>query len=128
MSPAGINRLAELTTFSYPSDDSGGGAQPSGTVLYTNLVVRIKSEEPTLALLEQGLQTPTIYTALIFPGDIEIKHNDQIRFTAPVNDWFYNKNFRVIGVQRSSNHPAQDRNQIRATLRRFEESHAEAIQ
>lgn len=126
--PAGINRVAELTTFSYPNDDVVGGAQPSGTVLYDNLVVRIKSEEPTLALLEQGLQTPTIYTALVFAGNIEIKHNDQLRFTAPVNDWFYNKRFRVIGVQRSSNHPAQDRNQIRVTLRRFEESHANNIQ
>lgn len=127
MSPAGLNRVAELTTFSYPSDDSVGGAQPSGTVLYQNLIVRIKSEEPTLALLEQGLQTPTIYTAHVFAGNIDIKHNDQIRFTAPVNDWFYNKKFRVIGIQRSSN-VSQDRNFIRVTLRRFEESHADSLQ
>lgn len=126
--PAGINRIAELITFSYPSDDIVGGAQPSGTVVYQNLQVRIKSEEPTLALLEQGLQTPTIFTALIFPGNITVRHNDQIRFTAPVNDWFYNKKFRVIGEQLSSNHPAQDRNQIRVTLRRYEESHSNDLQ
>lgn len=126
--PAGINRTAELTTFQYLNDDSGGGAQPSGTVLYTNLNIRIRSEEPTLALLEQGLQTPTIYTALVSPGNIEIKHDDQIRFTLPVNDWFYNKRFRVIGIQRSSNHPAQDRNQIRVTMRRFEEAHSNELQ
>lgn len=125
--PAGINRIAELITFSYPQDDVVGGAQPSGTVLYSNLVVRIKSEEPTLALLEQGLETPTIFTALVFPGNITIRHNDQIRFIAPQTDWFYNKKFRVIGVQPSSNIP-QDRNQIRVTLRRFEESHSEDIQ
>lgn len=126
--PAGINRIAELTTFSYLNDDSVGGAQPSGTVLYQNLVVRIKSEEPTLALLEQGLETPTIYTALIFPGNIEIKHNDQLRFTAPIRDWFYNKKFRVIGIQRSSSHPNLDENQVRVTLRRFEESHTNNLQ
>ena len=126
--PAGINRIAELVTFSYPNDDEVGGAQPSGTVRYQNLIVRIKSEEPTLALIEQGIQTPTIYTALVSPGNIEVRHNAQVHFTAPVNDWFYDKKFRVIGIQRSSNHPAQDRNQLRITLRRFEESHAEVIQ
>lgn len=126
--PAGINRIAELITFSYPNDDVQGGAMPSGTVLYQNLVVRIKSEEPTIALLEQGLQTPTIYTALVSPGNITVRHNDQIRFTAPTNDWFYDKRFRVIGIQRSSGHPSQDRNQIRVTMRRFEESHSEPVQ
>jgi hypothetical protein len=126
--PAGINRIAELITFSYPSDDIVGGAQPSGTVLYQNLNVRIKSEEPVMALIQQGVQTPTIYTALVFPGNITVRHNDQIHFTAPVNDWFYDKKFRVIGVQRSSNHPNLDSNQIRITLKRFEESHSNDLQ
>ena len=125
--PAGINRVAELITFSYPSDDSSGGAQPSGTVLYQNLVVRIKSEEPIMALIQQGVQTEEIFTALVFAGNIDIKHNDQLRITAPTNDWFYNKKFRVIGIQRSSN-ISQDRNQIRVTLRRFEESHENSFQ
>lgn len=127
MSPAGLNRLAELTTFSYPNDDSVGGAQPSGTVVYPNLIIRIRSEEPTQALLEQGLQTPTIYSAHLFPGNIDIKHNDQVRITSPAGDWFYNKKFRVIGVQRSSNN-LQDRNFVRITLRRFEESHSNDLQ
>lgn len=125
--PAGLNRLAELTTFSFPNDDVVGGAQPSGTVVYPNLVIRIKSEKPTLALLEQGLETQTIYSAHLFAGNIDIHHNDQVRVTAPNNDWFFNKTFRVIGVQRSSNN-LQDRNFVRVTLRRYEESHSEGIQ
>jgi hypothetical protein len=125
--PAGINRIAELITFSYPSDDEVGGAQPSGTVLYSSLVVRIKSEEPVMALIQQGLETETVFTALIFPGNITIKHNDQLRFVAPQTDWYYNKKFRVVGVQPSSNIP-QDRNQIRVTLRRFEASHSNDLQ
>jgi hypothetical protein len=128
MSPAGLNQVARLIRFSYPADDVVGGAVPSGTVTNENLFIRIRSEEPTLALLEQGLQTPTIYTGLLFGGNIDITHNDQIEVTAPQNSWFYGKKFRVIGVQRSSNHPAQDRNQIRVTMRRYEEAHSNDIQ
>lgn len=126
--PAGLNQVARLIRFSYPSDDSVGGAVPSGTTVYENLLIRIKSEEPTLALLEQGLQTPTIYTGLLFAGNITIEQNDQIEVVAPLGSWFYAKKFRVIGVQRSSNHPNQDRNQIRVTMRRYEESHSNDIQ
>lgn len=128
MTPAGLNQVARLIRFSYPADDSVGGAVPSGTIVYENLFIRIKSEEPTLALLEQGLQTPTIYTGLLFAGNITIEQNDQIEVVAPLGSWFYGKKFRVIGVQRSSNHPNQDRNQIRVTMRRYEESHSNDIQ
>lgn len=126
--PAGLNQVARLIRFNYISDDVVGGAVPSGTVVYENLLVRIKSEEPTQALLEQGLQTPTIYTGLLFAGNITIEHNDQLEIVAPMGSWFYEKKFRVIGVQRSSNHPAQDRNQIRVTMRRYEESHSNNLQ
>ena len=129
MSPAGLNQVARLIRFSYPADDVVGGAVPSGTVVYENLHIRIKSEEPTQALLEQGLQTPTIFTGLLFGGNITIEHNDQIEITAPVlGNWFYGKKFRVIGIQRSSNHPAQDRNQIRVTMIRYEQSHSNNLQ
>lgn len=126
--PAGLNQLCRLIRFNYPSDDVVGGAVPSGTVVYDRLVIRIKSEKPTQALLEQGLQTPTIFSGLLFAGNIEIEHGDQIEITAPPVGFFYGKKFRVIGVQRSSNHPAQDRNQVRVTLRRYEESHSNNLQ
>lgn len=126
--PAGLNQVARLIRFNYISDDVVGGAVPSGTVVYENLLVRIKSEEPTQALLEQGIQTPTIYTGLLFAGNITIEHNDQLEIVAPMGSWFYQKKFRVIGIQRSSNHPAQDRNQIRVTMRRYEESHSNNLQ
>ena len=126
--PGGLNRVCELITFSYPADDSVGGAVPSGTVLYQNLSCRIEANMPTMALLEQGLQVPTTYQVLVFPGNITAEHNDVIRFTAPINDWFYNKKFRIIGLTRSSSHPANDRNLIKFIVRRFEESHGEAYQ
>lgn len=126
--PAGLVHVCRLIRFNYPNDDSVGGAVPSGTVVYENLTIRIKSEKPTMALLEQGLQTPTIFSGLLFAGNITIEHNDQIEVTAPPVGFFYGKKFRVLGVQRSSNHPAQDRNQIRVTLRRYEEGHSNNLQ
>lgn len=126
--PAGLNQVCSILRFSYPQDDTAGGAVPSGTVVYSNLDVRIKSEKPTQALLEQGLQTPTIFTAIVHEGNIEIEHNDQVLFTAPRIGFFYNKKFRIIGIQRSSNNPFQDRNQIVLTLKRWEESHSNDLQ
>jgi len=126
--PAGYNRICELISFSYPSDDSSGGAVPSGTVVYQNLSVRIEPAKPSQVLLEQGLQVPTLFNVMLFAGNIEVKHNDQIRFTAPVNDRYYNKKFRVIGVQNSSNGYFQDRNQIKLVARRWEESHSNNLQ
>jgi hypothetical protein len=127
--PGGMNRVCELITFSYLSDDSSGGAVPSGTVLYPRLSARIEQNMPTQVLLEQGLTVPTTYQVMLFPGNIEVKHNDQIRFVAPVNgDWFYDKKFRVIGLTRSSSHPANDRNLVKVIVKRWEESHAESYQ
>lgn len=132
MSPAGLNRVCEVIRFSneindVSTDDEQGGAVPTGTVVYQNLGLRIKSEEPTMVLLEQGLQTPTMFSAHLFSGLITIEHNDQIRITAPTNDFLYNKKFRVVGIQRSSN-TSQDRNFIRITLKRWEESVSNAVQ
>lgn len=131
--PAGLNRVCEVIRFSneisgVSTDDEQGGAVPTGTVVYQNLGLRIKSEEPTLVLLEQGLATPTLFSAHLFSGLIVIEHNDQIRITAPTNDFLYNKKFRVIGIQRSSNTSSQDRNFIRITLKRWEESVSNAVQ
>ena len=126
--PAGLTHVCELITFSYPQDDVVGGAVPSGTVLYQNLSCRIEANMPTQVLLEQGLEIPTTYQCLVFPGNINAKHNDQIRVTAPTTDWFYNKKFRIIGLTRSSSHPGNDRNLIKFILKRWEESHGEAYQ
>lgn len=125
--PAGLNRVCEVIRFTNIEDDSVGGATPTGTVVYQNLGLRIKSEEPTLVLLEQGLQTPTMFSAHLFSGLVYIEHNDQIRITAPTNDFFYNKKFRIVGIQRSSN-VSQDRNFVRITLKRWEESVGNNVQ
>lgn len=126
--PAGLNQVASVIRFSYPSDDSAGGALPSGTVIYDMIDIRIEATKPTQVLLEQGLQVPTLYNVMMHEGNIEIKHNDQIHIVAPRYGFYYNKKFRVIGIQRDSNHPFQDRNQIKLIVRRWEESHSNDLQ
>ena len=126
--PAGLNQVCRLIRFSYPNDDAVGGAVPSGTVLYSFLDIRIEGMKPTTALVEQGVQTIELFNAMLFEGNVGIEHNDQIEIILPAVGWFANKKFRVIGVQRSSSHPALDRNQIKLTLRRWEQSHANDLQ
>lgn len=130
--PAGLNRICSVIRFSneisgVSTDDSSGGSVPTGTVLHASLYLRIKAERPTQVLLEQGLEIPTMYTAHIFAGNIDIQHNDQILINSPMGDFYYGKKFRVIGIQRSSN-VTQDRNFIRLTLRRWEQAIPNALQ
>lgn len=102
---AGLNlkgRIWRLTASD--NDDSVGGAVPSGTTLYEPIFGRIKAEEPTLALLEQGLETPTIFSAqLSYPvlttGTFDFQHNDQYEVTDPPISPWYGKKFRIIGIQ-----------------------------
>ena len=74
---AGLLHTGHIIRFSYPFDDTTGGALPSGTVLYTPVFARIFTEIPTLALLEQGLETPELYSATLEPGNLDLHHNDQ---------------------------------------------------
>jgi len=126
--PAGHVRICRLIRFSYPQDDSVGGSVPSGTVAYENLVIRIKAEKATMALLEQGVDTQQIWSALLFPGNINIEENDQIEITKPDYGWYSGKKFRVIGIQRASASPWLDENQIRITLKRWGASHDNNLQ
>lgn len=98
---AGLYLQSRIWRFSYPSDDKVGGALPSGTILYSNVSSRLEAVEPTQALLEQGLETPTIFHAVL-AGTLQIRHNDQLEVTGPVLSPYYNEKFRVIGVMHGS--------------------------
>ena len=124
--PAGLNLTGRIWRFSYDSDDSVGGALPSGTVLYSNVFSRIQAEKPTLALLEQGLETPEIFTAILSPGTLDLNHNDQYEVTGPPISSYYNKRFRIIGIQHTG--MEDERKFLMVTLRRIDEAHSNATQ
>ena len=122
-------RIWRLTT---PVDDDQGGAVPTGTVLYDPVFSRIRAEKPTLALLEQGLETPTIYTALLSysaysaTGTFNVQHNDQYEVTHPPISPYYGEKFVIIGVRYPSFN--DDRRYLEVTLRRFETAHSNNLQ
>lgn len=98
---AGLYLSSRIWRFTYPQDDAIGGSQPSGTILYSNVPTRIESVEPTQALLEQGLETPTTFHAVI-GGVKAVRMNDQLEVTGPVLSPYYNQRFRVIGLLHGS--------------------------
>lgn len=122
---AGLYITCSIIRFNY-TDDIVGGALPSGTVIYSNVSARIQAEQPTQALLEQGLETPTIFNAIVSPISMPIKHNDQLKVTAPAVSPFYNEIFRVIGVQQST--MADPRAFTILTLRRIENTFPNLLQ
>lgn len=123
---AGLYLQGRIWRFTYPSDDNVGGAVPSGTILYTPVYARIKSLEPTQALLEQGLETPEMFRAALFPGAMMLEHNDQFEVTYPPISSYYGKRFVIIGIQNSS--MEDPRKYLLVTLRRIEKAHDNLLQ
>lgn len=119
---AGLLHTGHIIRFSYLSDDDQGGALPSGTVLYTPVFARIFSEKPTLALLEQGLETPALYSAILEPGNIAIQNNDQYQVDAPNISPYLGWKFVIISDPRPS--MLDSRKYWKVILRRFLIAHS----
>lgn len=121
---AGFNNTGRIWRFTASSsNDDVGGAVPTGTILYSPVFSRIASERPTLALLEQGLETPEIFRAELSyvtyspTGTFDVQHNDQYEVTYPPVSPHYNLRFVIIGVQHVSFN--DDRKYLRVTMRRL---------
>jgi hypothetical protein len=129
---AGLNLKGRIWRFTTPQDDEIGGAVPTGTVLYEPVWSRIRSEKPTLALLEQGLETPEIFTAHLSyvayspTGTFDVQHNDQYEVTFPPISRDYGKKFIIIGVRNTSFDDS--RRYLQVTLRRYETANSNDLQ
>ena len=123
---AGLLHVGHIIRFSYPADDSTGGALPTGTILYMPVHARIFTEKPTLALLEQGLETPELYSAVLEPGDMDLHHNDQFQVDAPNLSPYLNKKFVIVSIQTPS--MLDSRKYMRVVMRRFEIAHTNDLQ
>lgn len=126
MPPAGLNLQLQVIRITDQADDSIGGAQPSGTVIYPIAYGRFQARKPTQAILEQGLVAIAIFTAVISPGNMDIHFNDQILVTGPTQSPYYNERFVVIGRQGSG--MTDIRRFIILTLRRVEQANAPLLQ
>lgn len=132
MATAGLNLTGRVWRLTQSLDDDQGGSIPTGLLLYEPVFSRIKSEKPTLALLEQGLETPEIFSAklsyvLYSPtGTFDVRHNDQYEVTWPPISAFYGKKFVIIGVQHVDFN--DDRRYLQVTLRRLETANSNNLQ
>lgn len=129
---AGLNLKGKVWRMLQAPDDDQGGSVPTGLVLYDPVFSRIKSEKPTLALLEQGLETPEIfsahlsYSAYSATGTFDVQHNDQYEVTEPRISSFYGKKFVIIGIQHTSFDDS--RRYLQVTLRRLETANPNNLQ
>jgi len=120
---AGFNVLVDITTFSYLEDDTVGGAVPTGTVLVERVPARFEALPQTLALLEQGLESPLFYKITLSYAGRRILENDAITIRAPQTHRFFGKDFRVVSVNLPSFMADDPRNYLVLLCRRKEESH-----
>jgi hypothetical protein len=125
--PAGYNTYGRIRRYDYEEDDQIGGANPTGTVIYENIPMRIESVEPTMALLEQGLETPHFYRTALGYKAPNVKENDEVEVTLPITSWYYGYRFRISSVR----HPSMGANDPRAQtviiMRRMDEAHGKTI-
>lgn len=123
---AGLNLVFRFWRISDLVDDDIGGAQPSGTVLYPQVYGRLGTRKPTQALLEQGLETPTLFTAVVAPPNgiqnMDVEPNDQFEIINPPTSFYYGRRFVIIGIRHSS--MTDGRGYIVLIARRFEKAHS----
>ena len=119
---AGNVLICNVIDYSY-NDDEVGGAVPTGTVVETDLPIRIMNQPNTIALLEQGVETTNIYLGRIMKHTADIENNNEIVVTSPANSPYYNWHFRVLGdAQRTSTHASDSRGFLLVNLRRINKS------
>jgi len=126
---AGLNLQGNIIKFTY-ADDEVGGAVPSGTVVYTPVFARISAMKPTQVLLEQGLETPEIYSGILSysppTGTFYVEQNFQYEVTWPPISSYYGKKFVIIGIQPT---PYDDqRRYLLVTMRRLEVANSNNLQ
>lgn len=120
---AGFNAMGYILHYNYEDDDDIGGANPSGTVVVPDVWCRIEPIEPTMALLEQGLETVKLFRTTLDYRAVNIEENDELVVTAPVGGFYTDKHFRLISVQHSSIRVDDPRSHVLVVMRRWDKAH-----
>lgn len=120
---AGYNAIAKILRYTNQDDDVIGGANPSGTVLLDNVWCRIEPIEPTMALLEQGLETVKLYRTTLDYRAKNVEENDELIVTAPIGSFYRDKAFRFVSVQHSSLQADDPRSHVLVVMRRRDYAH-----
>lgn len=122
---AGQNCKFDIWRMTMLDDDSVGGAQVSGSVVYQNIPARFQQMPEQQLLLHQGLETERFFTANIVPGTLEVYERDEVEVVAPSDHQYYGDRFRVVGRRWADFPPRDPRNYMMLTLTRSVRAHDE---
>ena len=122
---AGLNVKFNVWRWSYTSDDSSGGAMPTGTYTYYSIPGRFQQQPEEQVLLQQGLETFKTFTCIVAPATLDVKERDEIEVSVPTNHYYYGNRFRVINARPADFIPSDSRNYLMLTLQRVTEAHAQ---
>ena len=120
---AGINCRAAIWRWLFTTDDSVGGASPTGTFIYNDVGAFLQEQPAEQLLLQQGLETQKIFQANVYPGWYYIKERDEFEVTAPTDQYHYGDRFRVVNARPSSHNRRDPRGYIMLTMVRSEVAH-----
>ena len=85
----GSNVRCQIWQITQDTDDSAGGAMTTGTVIHTNVPARIQQQKEEQILLQQGLETPKIWTAIVTPVTLSLEERYELEVTCPTNYYLY---------------------------------------
>ena len=122
---AGMNIRVKVWRMNTTSvDDRVGGAIITGTNVYNSVMARIDEVPAQMVLVQQGLETLTIFRMTIMPGTLTIYERDEVEVVQPRDHYFYGDRFRVKGVTIPSHNPRDPRNYMTLLLTRSERMHS----
>lgn len=96
---AGLNIKVDIIRNTQLADDAAGGAQITGTVVYSMVPARMNPRRPSQASLEQGLEVNRLFDLVLVGRNYAIQERDEFRVVWPLDYPEYNKDFRIMGIQ-----------------------------
>jgi len=120
---SGIDSRANIWRMTNQDDDEVGGAVISGSIAYQDVYTRMDAQPREQLLLQQGLETVRTFTAIIVPGNLDIRERDEYEITIPKDHIFYGQRFRINSVEYMFSNPRDPRNYILVNLSRSIRAH-----
>ena len=119
----GRNVHVQIWRYTTPVDDNIGGAVPTGTVTYPDILARLEPAKTDYMLLSQGIEVLDMYTLWVTPALLNIQEMDEVTVIAPTNHPLHNVTFLVQPIQGSSLHPDDTRGFMTIVLSRKPRAH-----
>jgi len=120
---AGIDARANIWRMTNQDDDEVGGAVISGSLAHQDVYTRMNPEPRNQLLLQQGLETVRTFTAIIVPGNLDVRERDEYEITAPKDHIFYGQRFRITSVEFIFSNPRDPRSYLLVNMNRNIRAH-----